>query len=244
MISAQLSRRSTTRRIASWVGALALVFAAANTASATTLTIADTSSATRSFTSTLTRTSSSRSTSRTANVNDRAQTSLRLDQFNAALGTLQSIRVVGRATLSRRVGSVTVTCRDSGLINSACASSSGSQSSSGFAELDAPFDASNQFRTTFDVSIAQDQFAGFIGTGSVEVPWQVTYSHRVLASCTPSRLTDIEQCNVTGRTTFDFFAEASVVYGYTAPPPPVPLPAGLPLMLAGLGALAVLRRRA
>jgi len=27
------------------------------------------------------------------------------------------------------------------------------------------------------------------------------------------------------------------------PPPPVPLPAGLPLLLAGLGALGLLRRR-
>ena len=55
-------------------------------------------------------------------------------------------------------------------------------------------------------------------------------------------LTNIEQLTIAaiendyGNATLTLDAEA-------APPPPVPLPAGLPLLLAGLGALGLLRRR-
>ena len=56
-------------------------------------------------------------------------------------------------------------------------------------------------------------------------------------------LTNQEQLNIAaientyyGNATLTLDAEA-------APPPPVPLPAGLPLLLAGLGALGLLRRR-
>jgi len=65
-------------------------------------------------------------------------------------------------------------------------------------------------------------------------------------TCDPNLGTIITDCELLGAYNFAYSAQIDVTYDFTpavTPPSIVPLPAGMPLLLAGLGLLGVLRRR-
>ena len=223
--------------------AAAVSFTAVPAAQAATMTLSDTDSDSYRFVSSLAKQSSSRSTRTSRSITNSDRPGLTLNKFDPTLGILQSVRISGTVSFTRSIGNVSVFCRDDGLINSNCASSSASQSSSGNTRIDNPFDGLG-YGSSFNTLISPAQFADLIGTGTFVVPWRVSLFHSAQASCTPTSTTDITDCDVSARTTFNFSVSANVTYTYMTPPPPaVPLPASGLLLLGGLAALG-LRHRA
>lgn len=83
-----------------------------------------------------------------------------------------------------------------------------------------------------DFSVLTSGLAGFIGNGMISIG--LTGTGTSTASGAGNLITQFST---------NAAAEATVTYTYTPPTSEVPLPAGLPLLLAGLGGLALVRRR-
>ncbi|MEL7165311.1 MAG: VPLPA-CTERM sorting domain-containing protein [Pseudomonadota bacterium] len=239
----RLARHLTTK--AAIAGLIALIPFGAQTAQAATLVTTDQDNASFFTFSDLSRRNTGRSvtTSRTVTNRD-APVPLSLRKFDPSLGVLEGISFSGSVFASNSSGTVSVICRDSGLINSDCRDESASQSSTRSARVDLPFDGAGYLSGNFSGSVDPSDFSTFIGTGSISVPWQYSFFHRATANCTPSNLTNIERCEVSASRRFDFSANVTVRYTYsTRPPSPVPLPASGLLLLGGLAALGLRRRR-
>lgn len=90
--------------------------------------------------------------------------------------------------------------------------------------------------------------AGFQNGGPVQLTPYFEPSIRVSASCDPNGIALITACVTESYTRYsaNYSIELTYIYddGTLPPPAPVPLPAGGALLLAGLGGLAFMRRRA
>ncbi len=173
---------------------------------------------------------------------------LSIDKFDPTLGRLSAINVQWGTEATRGLFSVGVICRDSGIIDQSCEDSSSSQTNSSSIEIDLPGDGAGlrAGARSGSYSVAQAAFSEFVGTGSIDVSWAITFFHSVSGTCDPNLGTFITRCDLSGSGIFKFTAHIQVDYEYdpiSTPPNVVPLPAGLPLLLAGLGSLAYLRRR-
>lgn len=173
---------------------------------------------------------------------------LSIDKFDPTLGTLSAINVQWSTRATRGLFSVGLSCRDSGLIDQSCEDESSSQTNTSSIEIDLPGDGAGlrAGASSQSYSVAQAAFSEFVGTGSINVPWAITFFHSISGTCDPNLGTIITRCDLSGGGFFRFTANITVDYEYdpiSTPPNVVPLPAGLPLLLAGLGSLAYLRRR-
>ncbi len=103
-------------------------------------------------------------------------------------------------------------------------------------------------RTSASLSITDGQVANFIGTGLFDIQPIFVIRNTTDVSCrSPVTGTDLTGCSGDTRVTFNANYRVNVTYTYdeiVAPPPAVPLPAGLPLLLTGLLSLGYFSRRA
>lgn len=192
-------------------------------------------------------------------------TTVVLDQFDPALGTLLSVGLrfsftgVGSANRTSRLS---LSCRDTGSFDPSCTSASLSHSASvfygaqvylgGVSDFGITRSYSNgNFGTTPGVLLAttvgygQDTInSAFIGTGTFYVQPFLRFSATNSLTCNPSFLTSIDYCSTETRTQAAGTYNVNIIYNYEpAKQSVVPLPAGLPLLGTGLAVLVLMRRR-
>ena len=93
--------------------------------------------------------------------------------------------------------------------------------------------------------------AAFMGTGTFSVRTSLFWFEDRTTTCTGNTFTvlgitgqrTIQNCGSGSEVSASFSADVQVVYTFEEPAPVVPLPAGLPLLLAGLGVLGLLKAR-
>ncbi|PTX54049.1 putative secreted protein [Litoreibacter ponti] len=97
-----------------------------------------------------------------------------------------------------------------------------------------------------NISGPGSQLPNFEGTGTFGIQPIFVVRNDTFVSCSSSFGTNITECSGETRVTYNANYRVDVKYTYDEFPPesaPVPLPAGLPMLLAGLGAFGLLRRR-
>lgn len=182
--------------------------------------------------------------------------SLSIQQFDPLLGTLNSVRIFLKGFVEGSIqaenldNSQAVVDLDLSAQISAGTSTLGSLVSvlpiSSVQQTFAPFDNTPDFAgvssyasgtlnaSDDDSALITSNFGDFIGAGLVSIDLDAQGRS---ASSAAGNFASIFRTNAS--------AEVTVTYDYTAfpPPSPVPLPAGLPLLLVGLGALGLTKRR-
>lgn len=175
--------------------------------------------------------------------------SVDLQQFDGSLGTLTGISIVWDSGFSARFSAVQGSASSTGVVSGA----------DGFAvstivNIASPVgtsvpDLSATAGTAFSASIPPNYsqivaggdsdtrtygpLASFIGLGTVSYTFSGTASDTTAASNGVLR----------GMVDYLFLVNADITYTYDEPAPAVPLPASLPLLLAGLGGLHLMRRK-
>ena len=191
-------------------------------------------------------------------------------RFDTSLGDLLSVQIIysGAFTSSfdNRFQVLSFTCRDTGL-NPACENSSLSGSFSVdygvFSQIGSVDEVSTNRTVDFNNQNAAglptgdlfaettltstSDLAAYSGSGTYDLTAFFFADLDVTISCDPNLLTIIDRCDASYRGSYGAEYQIEVVYTYddgqTPAPNVVPIPAGAPLILTGLGLFGWLRRR-